>query len=299
MASIYNKIVIQKMTEEQLKKEYLINRCDKKENYYSKECNQFLLKKEVLERNEFLKEESKGDVGQVSEPDNALYPDLNDPNFIIKIAEKKEFNDTQYDGEIHSNIKEYANKMSTAEFELAPHQIFVRNFLSFQTPYNSLLLYHQLGTGKTISAIGVCEEMRLYLKQMGISKRIIIVASPNVQDNFRLQIFDERKLKLENGIWKMNGTGIGNSLLREITQTNVKNLPREKVMNQIKTLINNAYLFLGYDGFANYIIKTRQKKNEKNEFQGRLIVIDEVHNIRNTEDNENKKEGFIRSKSIK
>ena len=179
--------------------------------------------------------------------------------------------------------------MSTAEFELAPHQIFVRNFLSFQTPYNSLLLYHQLGTGKTISAIGVCEEMRLYLKQMGISKRIIIVASPNVQDNFRLQIFDERKLKLENGIWKMNGTGIGNSLLREITQTNVKNLPREKVMNQIKTLINNAYLFLGYDGFANYIIKTRQKKNEKNEFQGRLIVIDEVHNIRNTEDNENKK----------
>ena len=32
-----------------------------------------------------------------------------------------------------------------------------------------------------------------------------------------------------------------------------------------------------------------KQKNEKNEFQGRLIVIDEVHNIRNTEDNENKK----------
>jgi hypothetical protein len=36
---------------------------------------------------------------------------------------------------------------------------------------------------------------------MGINKRIIIVASPNVQDNFKLQLFDERKLKEVDGIW--------------------------------------------------------------------------------------------------
>ena len=275
------------MSEEQLKKEYLINRCDNKENYYSKECNQFLLKKELIEHDTFINEEIQGVTDLRG--DDALYPDLNDPNFIIKIAEKKEFNDTQYDGEIHENIKEHSNKMSKAEFELAPHQIFVRNFLSFQTPYNSLLLYHGLGSGKTQSAIGVCEEMRIYLKQMGISKRIIIVASPTVQDNFRLQLFDDRKLELEGGIWKMKSSPIGNNLLREVIQTNMKNLPKEKIINLIKSLINNAYLFLGYDGFANYIIKTKDKKNLKNEFQGRLIVIDEIHNIRITEDNENKK----------
>ena len=123
-----------------------------------------------------------------------LYPNLNDPNFIVKIAEKKEFQDTKYDGTIY-DIKERAEILANSDFELSPHQAFVRNFLSSQTPYNSLLLFHGLGSGKTCSAIGVCEEYRDYMKSFGIKKRIIIVASPNVQYNFRLQLFDERKLK--------------------------------------------------------------------------------------------------------
>ena len=86
------------------------------------------------------------------------------------------------------NIKEVAQKLcDNTEFELDPHQMFVRNYMSFQTPYNGLLLFHGLGTGKTCSSISVCEEMRTYLKQLGITKRIIIVASPAVQENFKIQ----------------------------------------------------------------------------------------------------------------
>jgi hypothetical protein len=70
---------------------------------------------------------------------------------------------------------------------------------------------------------------------------------------------------------------------------NTRNFPKEKIVNLVKTLINSAYLFLGYEGLANYIIKTRNRKNMKSEFEGRLIVIDEIHNIRMAEDNENKK----------
>jgi hypothetical protein len=105
-------------------------------------------------------------------------------------------------------------------------------------------------------------------------------------------------------------------------------MSKEKVVSQIKNLINTYYIFLGYVQFANYIIKTmnfedevkkqREKKKIKpgekrektkiqeykdvkielnsrvlrrlrNEFDNRLIVIDEVHNIRKTDDNENKK----------
>jgi superfamily II DNA or RNA helicase len=276
-----------------LKKEFEDNHCDIDENYYEKKCNKFLLKKELAERNQ---------LAQSDNDEDHLYPSLNDTLFNIKIAEKKEFNDTRYDGEIH-DIKTQADILSKAEFELSPHQAFVRNFLSFQTPYNSLLLYHGLGSGKTCSAIGVCEEMRDYLKQMGISKRTIIVASPNVQDNFRLQLFDERKLKLVDGLWNIRAC-TGNKLLKEINPMNMKGIPKEKVISQIKNLINHSYLFLGYIEFANYIEKTASvkgqyksekdklnamKKNLQNEFNGRLIVIDEVHNIRIANDNENKK----------
>jgi hypothetical protein len=265
------------------------------ENKYSTECNKLLLKKELSEHKYLEKYESNS---------NILYPNLNDPNFNTKIALKKEFNDTKYDGTIYKDIKAQSDLLNNAEFELSPHQSFVRNFLSFQTPYNSLLLYHGLGSGKTCSAIGVSEEMRDYLKQTGMSKRIIIVAAENVQDNFKLQIFDERKLKKNNGIWNIKGC-VGNKLLKEINPTNMEGLTHDQIVSQINTLINNSYLFLGYGQFANYIIKTsgvddtqykspRDKnkimlRNFKNEFNNRLIIIDEIHNIRMTEDNENKK----------
>ena len=38
-------------------------------------------------------------------------------------------------------------------------------------PYNTLLLFHGLGSGKTCSAIGVTEEMRDYMKFVAISKK--------------------------------------------------------------------------------------------------------------------------------
>lgn len=309
-----NEILLDK---NQLEEEFKVLNCND-ENFYTNDCNKFLLKKELLERNDLSENEDSNEY---------LYPNLNDKEFNIKIANKKEFNDTKYEGpDFSKTIKEQADALANAPYELQPHQAFVKNFMSFQTPYSSLLLYHGLGSGKTCSAIGVTEEMRTYMKQMGITKRIIIVASENVQDNFKLQLFDERKLKEVNGIWTMSGC-IGNKLLKEINPMNMP-MPKEKIISQIKNLINTYYIFLGYVQFANYIIKTmnyeeevKQQKEQKklkpgekkgkskiqmlkdvkielnsriirrlrNEFDNRLIVIDEVHNIRKTDDNENKK----------
>ena len=215
-----------------------------------------------------------------------LYPSLNDPNFNAKIALKQEFNDTKYDGPIN-DVKSYSDFLNNAPFELSPHQAFVKNFLSFQTPYNSLLLYHGLGSGKTCSAIGVCEEQRDYLKQSGIIKPIIIVASPNVQDNFRLQLFDERKLIKDEttGMWNMN-VCTGNKLLKEINPTNMKSLSKQNIVKQINDLINRFYTFVGYIQFSNMIENDFKKLNEK--YDDTLVVIDEVHNIRIADDNATK-----------
>jgi hypothetical protein len=255
---------------------------------YSKKCGN---NKEQLR----IELENRKELALYPTGDEYLYPNLDDPNFNIKIAQKKEFSDTKYDGEIY-DVEKYSNILKTAEYELLPQQAFVRNFLSFQTPYNSLLLFHGLGSGKTCSAIGVCEEMREYLKQMGINKRIIIVASPNVQDNFKLQLFDERKLKEVDGIWTMKGC-LGNKLLKEINPTGMKGLKKEKVIQQVKNLIHISYSFQGYVQFSNEIVRMAGKMNDntetkirnlENEYSDRLIVIDEVHNIRISDDNENK-----------
>lgn len=233
-----------------------------------------------------------------------LYPDINDPDFNIKIALKKEFSDAKYDGEIR-DIERQANLLCNAKFELSPHQVFVKNFLSYNTPYKGLLLYHGLGTGKTCSAIGVAEEMRQYMKRTGLKRQILVVASPNVQGNFRQQLFDERKLmKVTNAAnpneftWNIESC-VGNSLLYEINPNSIRNLTREKLISNINSLINENYAFLGYIQFANVARAhmlfssgevdevTKQKQEEQNIrrfFDERLIIIDEVHNIRLTDD---------------
>ena len=258
----------------------------------SKEYNEFLFDKEKIENQNI----------QIQPESNDLYPLLDDPNFNVKIAQHQEFNETKFDGEI-KDIKETAEAFCNKEFELMPHQIFVKNFLSLETPYNSLLLYHGLGTGKTCSAIGIAEEMRNYMKQVQVNQRIMIIASPNVQNNFRLQLFDDRKLKFENGVWNLN-TCVGNSLLGEINPSRTLDLSREKIISQINQLINQYYIFMGYRELGNFIKKKiqvpsdgltidQQKNMElqkiKHTFNNRLIIVDEIHNLRILQDNKESK----------
>ena len=209
---------------------------------------------------------------------------------------KKEFYDIMYKHE-KKNVEEYSEKICNQQtFELMPHQLFVRNFLSFNTPYNSLLLFHGLGTGKTCSAITVTEMMRTYLNQLGINKQIIIVASPNVQTNFKMQLFNENKLELINGIWTLDAC-TGNKFLKEINPINMRGLSKEQVTKLIKRIIKQNYYFMGPEQFANYINKITSKyddekskiKHLQDKFSDRMIVIDEVHNIRNITDKPTKK----------
>jgi len=328
---------------------------------FSKEFNKMLLKKELLEREMTIHDIGILPIeGDSDDPDadanaegrriataamNGLYPTLNDPNFNTKIALRKEFFDTKMDVDNSKNVMEEAEVLCNAQIELAPNQQFVRNFLSVETPYNSLLLYHGLGTGKTCSAISVAEEMRDYMKQMGITQQIIVVASPNVQENFRLQLFDERELReIEPGVWNIRAC-TGNKFIKEINPMNMKGLTRDKIIKQIRRLISSHYLFFGYNEFANYAranassigvsqddaviqevrrkgvkgaaaapVESSAKKGRKSAaelakaaemetlaietlsvtklrklFANTLIIIDEVHNIRITDDNRDKR----------
>ena len=242
-----------------------------------------LLNKHELDNQTAIKKEGK-DIKEAY-----LYPHLDDADFNRKIADKREFYDTQYDGAI-LDIPTYADELAEKSFELAPHQIFVKNFLSFYTPYNSLLLYHGLGSGKTCSAIGVCEERRQYMKRMNIPlSKIYIVASPFVQENFQLQLFNRSKLKVsKSGMCSYDGC-VGNELLNEINPGRVPYQGTERdikdyVEKEIKKVIAGSYLFMGYEKFSNLIeskIKSVKDGDAKSVFfNNRLIVIDEIHNIR-------------------
>ena len=78
------------------------------------------------------------------------YPQINDKDFFRKIYEKKEFYQNKYqkfDTSITDTQKEYCPSKEK-KFQLLPHQIILRNYMNFHTPYNGVLLFHGLGSGK-------------------------------------------------------------------------------------------------------------------------------------------------------
>ena len=78
-------------------------------------------------------------------------------SFNRRILEKKEFY-------IHKSKKvsrdanlEDESKARCSGFKLSDNQKFLKSFMSSDTPYNSLLLFHGTGTGKTCSSISIAE----------------------------------------------------------------------------------------------------------------------------------------------
>ena len=213
------------------------------------------------------------------------FPIYSDKNFGKMINKRPEFTSYVLKSN-NTDISKSTKKNIDSPFEMASYQKFVKAYLSYVTPYSSLLLYHGLGTGKTCAAIGIAESDRQYSEEFRQnSPRIIIVASPNVQTNFKLQLFDESRLQSIDGEWIFTGC-IGSSLISEINPTKIKNYPKEKIVQYIQSIISTKYTFMGYIQFANIINVLSEKDPQnyyflKKEFNGSTIIIDEYHNIKN------------------
>ena len=245
--------------------------------------------KELKNRNLFPNDEMN-----TWEIEAGLYPDSDDPRFIEKLMGKQEFIENRQDSLKEQQLrgKRGENLCNTnQEFELTSVQRFVSRFLSPQCPYQSALLYHGVGVGKTCAAITTAEEyLRSYPKEV-----VFIVAPRNIQPGFRRTIFDEEGLvipadrKLANSA---NGC-TGNSYLRR-TDTEYET-DKPTIIRRINQSINGRYKILGYIQFARYIQeikdsvqktgdeeRTRQEqiKALRRTFDGRLVIIDEAHNLR-------------------
>ena len=89
------------------------------------------------------KEENKIKTGK-----NFLYyPDFEDKDFYEKIYIKKEF----YKNKIPKQQRSTEEICNARLFQLAPQQEFLRNYISIDTPYNGILIYHGTGIGKCLA----------------------------------------------------------------------------------------------------------------------------------------------------
>ena len=123
--------------------------------------------------------------------DFKYYPEITDPDFNEEIYNKKEFRDNEVKKEVHLDFDIRKNMNKLKEFELEPHQVFLRTYISPDTPYNGILVFHGTGVGKTCSAISIAEGFKKTLKNL--NKKILILSNPGLEKNFKKEIFNFQK----------------------------------------------------------------------------------------------------------
>lgn len=93
------------------------------------------------------------------------------------------------DRNIYPNIEEkYLHKTA----HLHQHQQFLKNYMSPLTPYNSILLFHKPGSGKTLSSLSIAESFKEHIHQQG--KKIHIICPTRIRKEFLSTIFPESLL---------------------------------------------------------------------------------------------------------
>ena len=177
-----------------------------------------------------------------------IYTDIDSDNFYIDIFKKKEFYDERLD-----EIEEVQKSG-----DLLKAQIIISRFLSSYTPYNTLLLNHAVGTGKTCASIGAIEKIKN--EDSTFTGALIFARGKTLLENFKNELI----FHCTPGQY--------------IPENYVELTHGQQVSRQSKS-VGIYYKFYTFETFAKDIISFTDEYIIET-FSNKIIVIDEVHNIR-------------------
>jgi len=219
------------------------------------------------------------------EPEEELkylyYPELDDINFNKKLLELKEISIHKIDKYPDIlTIKDFEDKATElcSGFNKSSFQYLMAHYLSYRTPYRSLLIYYDVGVGKTCTAITIAESLLINHNSYDEPK-IWVILPKAIEGGFKNQIFDMTKITDFSTI-SAQCTGDTYVKLGNL----MKNDNKKTIEKKIKNLIKSRYKFFTYESFANYIDTYIDKSII---VKDKVIIIDEAHNIRNVKKNIN------------
>lgn len=224
------------------------------------------------------------------------YPETHDNEFYEKITKKKEFYQTKYQNDHYENIK-IEDKCNNSMFNVENHQVFLSRFMSPQTPYKSLLLFHGVGTGKTCAAITIAEGFKKNLttirKKVKITRGprninyfnypgVYIIAGPAIQKVFRNEFYSMTKKENEEipGILHC----IGNEYFTLNDDSEASNTKLQVTKN-----ILSYYRLFGPSEFSNFVRDLKSVISLKEFFSNSIFIVDEVHNVLEKEEKDAEK----------
>ncbi len=178
------------------------------------------------------------------------YPKIHDVDFYKKI--KKIFKNFTI-----SNKKKTIKQICyPKKYQLQLPQKFVKNFINPNTPYKGLLIFHQIGAGKTCAAVSIAEEWKR-------KKNILIVTPASLIGNF----YKEVRSKCTNEEYLNNKK---RNILKNLKPNDIK---YKEIIDIANNKIDKYYTIISYNKFVSQI------KDKKIKLKNTLLIIDEVQNI--------------------
>ena len=220
------------------------------------ESNSYLRQKEKLEYDH---------AKQLPADMQTLLPALDDPQFNTKLVQHAEFHAAPNDTVLA--VEDQSNQVCSApesqdDDQFLPHQLFVRQFLSPTSPYNSLLVYHSATANRFCAAIGVAEEWRQSSTEDNPHPILVITSNP---DLFRSTLFQSKMLEQVGNDRIVAKWGCATEgLLRDVNPLNGP-LSMDQATKLIQDLIQNTYQFQSPELFKDMSLKEKS-----------LIILDQV-----------------------
>ena len=130
------------------------------------------------------------------------------------------------------------------------------------TPYNRLLVFHGVGSGKTCTALSIAENFTDHAE-----KKILIISSENIKREFinAAHPLDESSFKCLN-----------NKYEKRIKYVH-DNKPHKDIIKIRSNVLKEKYEFVTYAKFAKSILNDEY---ESESYEDRIIIVDEAHNLR-------------------
>lgn len=207
-----------------------------------------------------------------------MYRQTEDPKYLTKIERAKIDNNTStsegfpslYDRDFKKRLYSkreflpYMNSINTSTFTLEQHQVFVAKLMNPITPYNGLLLFHNVGTGKTCTALTIAEQFT--------NKRAHIIHPKTLRETWMNEIYNPDKHDTEQCL---------GGLYRDTTQNRInKYALKRKYQFHTPDKLGNEYQRHVDDETLNSWLFSQ--------FENTIIIVDEVHHAREIKQNEKK-----------
>ncbi len=173
-------------------------------------------------------------------------------------------NNTNFPNDLYNTLKElYKKNNEIIKKSLFEYQRYIYNYLVY-TNTRGILLYHSVGSGKTLTSISIAEEFRK------LNRDIIIISSKSLQANYKKEI-----LKYKNIINNNNSDDENNS-------------DDDKIYNGYKFVTSNSKNMISslddklFKLINNYSNNKTDKDDNKINLENKIIIIDEAHNLFNS-----------------